>query len=165
MYRVPGLSEHFLYFNDDCFVLNPIEKDYFFTKDGTPINGFHYINLNKRKHTQWGALFLNAYNAAYDADEKHGIYKPVDGMQLELWHHAKALTVSNCEECWSKLHDKFIDSITPFRSEKSINDYVFYLYDYFTGKCQPRNSDFNRNLHIGVNNGVDKRLCCINDDN
>jgi len=34
--NLPGLSEHFIYLNDDMFVLKPISKDYFFTNTGKP---------------------------------------------------------------------------------------------------------------------------------
>ena len=30
IHRIPGLAEHFVYFNDDMFLLRPVEKDYFF---------------------------------------------------------------------------------------------------------------------------------------
>ena len=35
--QIPGLSEQFLYFNDDVFVARPLEKSYFFTEMGYPI--------------------------------------------------------------------------------------------------------------------------------
>ena len=34
--RIPGLSEHFIYSNDDMFAINPMTVDDFF-KDGVPI--------------------------------------------------------------------------------------------------------------------------------
>ena len=36
LYKIPGLSEHFLYANDDTFVNRPLSKSFFF-KDGKPI--------------------------------------------------------------------------------------------------------------------------------
>lgn len=35
MYRIEGLSEQFVYFNDDMFILKPLEKTFFF-RDGLP---------------------------------------------------------------------------------------------------------------------------------
>jgi len=35
MHRIPGLSEHFVYFNDDIFILKPIQREDFFV-DGKP---------------------------------------------------------------------------------------------------------------------------------
>lgn len=36
--QIEGLSEHFVLFNDDCFVMNPIEKGDFFCKNGLPLD-------------------------------------------------------------------------------------------------------------------------------
>lgn len=37
LYRIPGLSEHFLYANDDMFLNKPVTPETFFTPDGLPI--------------------------------------------------------------------------------------------------------------------------------
>ena len=42
MHRIPGLSEHFVYFNDDMFLNGPVTPDFFFHK-GLPCD-FAYIN-------------------------------------------------------------------------------------------------------------------------
>ena len=36
VHLIPGLSEHFLYFNDDLFVVKPVEKSDFFLPNGIP---------------------------------------------------------------------------------------------------------------------------------
>lgn len=36
MHRIPGLAEHFIYFNDDMFVGRPLAREFFF-KDGKPV--------------------------------------------------------------------------------------------------------------------------------
>lgn len=38
MHRIKGLSEHFIYFNDDLFFVNPTKKTDFFSKDGLPLD-------------------------------------------------------------------------------------------------------------------------------
>ena len=40
LYKIPGLSEHFLYANDDMFINKPITPDFFFATDGLPIIRF-----------------------------------------------------------------------------------------------------------------------------
>jgi hypothetical protein len=37
LYKIPGLSEHFLFANDDMFFNADLQPDYFFAKDGYPI--------------------------------------------------------------------------------------------------------------------------------
>lgn len=43
LYKIPGLSEHFLYSNDDMFFGKPVNKNDFFSTEGLPI-----IRLNRR---------------------------------------------------------------------------------------------------------------------
>eukprot|EP00930_Biecheleria_cincta_P013435 TRINITY_DN11973_c0_g1_i1.p1 TRINITY_DN11973_c0_g1~~TRINITY_DN11973_c0_g1_i1.p1 ORF type:complete len:355 (-),score=41.06 TRINITY_DN11973_c0_g1_i1:114-1178(-) len=35
--RIPGIAEHFIYFNDDMFAASPLQPDFFFSSDGKPI--------------------------------------------------------------------------------------------------------------------------------
>ena len=37
LYKIPGLSEHFLYANDDMFINKPVNPSIFFDKEGLPI--------------------------------------------------------------------------------------------------------------------------------
>lgn len=37
MHRIPGLAEHFIYFNDDFFVARPLRRSALFADDGTPV--------------------------------------------------------------------------------------------------------------------------------
>ncbi|MEZ8310457.1 stealth conserved region 3 domain-containing protein [Vibrio splendidus] len=40
LHRIPGLSEHFLYFNDDVFLRSPVKPSDFFTPDGSQTKFF-----------------------------------------------------------------------------------------------------------------------------
>ena len=51
--NIPGLSEHFIYFNDDVFIGKPLSKEFFFTSQGKPqlyqrqrVNHFFQSTLN-----------------------------------------------------------------------------------------------------------------------
>ncbi|MFE9422202.1 stealth conserved region 3 domain-containing protein [Kitasatospora sp. NPDC006697] len=43
LHRIPGLSEHFLYFNDDIFIGRPVKPEQFFQGNGVPL-----VNLDSR---------------------------------------------------------------------------------------------------------------------
>ena len=45
LYRIPGLSEHFLYANDDMFLNKPVTPDTFYAEDGLPIIRITYSRL------------------------------------------------------------------------------------------------------------------------
>ena len=57
--NIEGLSEHFIYANDDVFVDKPLPRDFFFTKDGTP------IVYNDKKVAKW-------YKYLYEKQKKEG---------------------------------------------------------------------------------------------
>lgn len=40
MHRIPGLAEHFIYFNDDTFVIRPMQPHDFFSRQGLPRDQF-----------------------------------------------------------------------------------------------------------------------------
>lgn len=50
LYRIPGLSEYFLYANDDMFFNADLAPDFFFEKDGYPIIGLKRKLLGKWHH-------------------------------------------------------------------------------------------------------------------
>ncbi len=82
LYKIPGLSEHFLYANDDMFINRPVSADSFFASDGLPI-----IRLNRRLCRRWTLFFkekilgkplsnyvLTIKNSAELVKKKYGIY-------------------------------------------------------------------------------------------
>ena len=82
LYKIPGLSEHFLYANDDMFINKPVTPDFFFATDGLPI-----IRFNRRlfrKTCLWYrekilGKTLDNYrqiirNAAELVEKKYGVY-------------------------------------------------------------------------------------------
>lgn len=82
LHRIPGLSENFLYFNDDFFLCKPVEKTDFFT-----LNGKAYLFPSKHDmpYAKTGTLSPfehGALNACNLLIEDYG-YKPVKRL-----HHA-----------------------------------------------------------------------------
>ena len=45
LHKIPDLSEHFIYVNDDMSLLHHANKSLFFDIDGLPINDFHFRRL------------------------------------------------------------------------------------------------------------------------
>ena len=66
-HRIPGLSEQFVYFNDDMFLLAPVEADFFFRKglprDAALLNPVPTTGLSLRDHGRIFTIPLN--NAEY----------------------------------------------------------------------------------------------------
>lgn len=82
LHKIPGLSEHFLYANDDTYINRPVTPETFFAQDLLP-----KIRMNRRPLRKWTLLFktkvlgkhLGNYvqtiqNAALLVEQKYGIY-------------------------------------------------------------------------------------------
>jgi len=67
LHRIPGLSKHFIYLNDDMFVGRPLEKSFFFTDTGKPVihsDPFHHEELWCQR-TEPGSLDMNCNTHTY----------------------------------------------------------------------------------------------------
>lgn len=82
LHRIPGLSEHFLYANDDMYMNRPVTPGTFFGKDSLPI-----VRLNLRPFRKLVLLYRTKvlgktlrnynqtiHNAALLVERKYGIY-------------------------------------------------------------------------------------------
>jgi hypothetical protein len=64
LWRIPGLAEYFLYFNDDVFLTAPVKPDDFFTQNGPLLRGkwADYGHLPECDDSRDAASMLNHYN-------------------------------------------------------------------------------------------------------
>lgn len=80
--RIPGLSEHFLYANDDTFINKPVTPDIFFAEDGFPVirfirSPFRDLYLSFRKKVlgiPLGNYIQIVRNSAELVKKRYGIY-------------------------------------------------------------------------------------------
>ena len=80
--RIPGLSEHFLYANDDTFINKPVTPDTFFAEDGLPVirfirSPFRDLYLSFRKKVlgiPLGNYIQIVRNSAKLVKKRYGIY-------------------------------------------------------------------------------------------
>lgn len=72
LYNIPGLSEHFLYANDDMFFNRDVEKKDFFTKEGLPI-----VRFNRRFFRKLWLKFL-----------EKGLKKPTNNYNITIQNSA-----------------------------------------------------------------------------
>ena len=62
LHKIPNLSEHFLYANDDMFFGNFVDKTFFFNEDGTPIFRFSKRRIIKKLYRRlYGYTIAKAY--------------------------------------------------------------------------------------------------------
>jgi len=69
IYRIPQLAEHFIYLNDDFFIINPTTKSDFFTEKGYPVlRGFwqKYDDKEKKRASHKTAQELASKKLGFD---------------------------------------------------------------------------------------------------
>lgn len=130
---IPGLSEYFLYANDDMFIWNPINKDFFF-KDDKVVCRFGKKIRNKAYKHIYGYTISNAYN----------IIKSELGADIPYFpHHGiDAYKKSAFLECISRFQEKFDETLTHrFREFSDIQRIIILYYTIFKnqGIIEPMN--------------------------
>jgi len=97
IHNIPGLSEHFLYANDDMLLGAPVQPGHFFTPDGRSL-----IRLaGDRVRDPGGGTFARMKNHAADMlDSAFGVKKWKKG-----WHHIKPYRRSMMEDAANRFPD------------------------------------------------------------
>lgn len=109
IYKIPGLAEHFVYFNDDFYIINKVEKERFF-RNGLPcdIAVFDY----NPSWSQWYTRIKNNIRL---------INHHFDKREVMTLHHDKWFDKSyGFKARWNyilKLYDKFITLRVPHNAQ------------------------------------------------
>lgn len=124
IHKIPGLSEYFLYANDDCFINRPVEPDYFFGKDGKPIIRLCPVkwskevlqkNLYCNNVTFMQQLIYRKFGKRYDYESAHNI---------------AAYRKSYFEQCEAEFSDEVHK--TTCAKFRTANSFQRTIVDYYT---------------------------------
>lgn len=160
MHKISGLSEHFVYFNDDFFIIKPLAKEFFFS-NGLPndcavqniisCNGFSVmmgivannlfeINKNFTKKNVILNNFSKWFNVKYGKDNLKNII-------LSKWkryvgfinpHFPQPFLKSQIEDCWMHCGEKLEStSKNRFRTALDVNQWLFRYWHICNGKFVP----------------------------
>ena len=114
IYKIPGLSEHFLYANDDMFFGKPVEPDFFFDETGNPI-----VIMGRKK-------WPKSYYTGATSFSKFGLYKKTCANALKYAYDKTGV----------KFPYSFKHAIEPFRKsyfkENIEKDFEFWKKTTFT---------------------------------
>lgn len=121
--NIPGLSEHFLYSNDDCFISKPVKPSFFFNEKGIPI-----IRLIKH---HWSEEQINSRiyenNVVYSANliaEKYGKY-----MAFTSIHNIMPFRKSNIRKCIAEFKEEFDNTMhCRFRAKNHLMFTIVHFY-------------------------------------
>ena len=128
IYKIPKLSENFLYTNDDIFITNNISVNDFYDNEMNPkIDVFekritrNNVYINSLRNTQ--ELVLNEHNITFKSNLS----------LLRSNHSINPMKKSMWEYYWDKYKNEMSNSITRFRDKSNItqelSNYHFFIKD------------------------------------
>ena len=175
--KIEELSEHFVYFNDDVFIINPVKKTDFF-KNGIPrddyvenalvptgngdyfpyilMNNSEFINKHFNKREVIKKNITKFFNVKYGVKNNFKnilmlAYNKFSGFSVS--HQSSAFLKSVLNEVWEQEEQLLRDtSSNKFRTKNDVNQYIFKYWQYCTYKFIPRRSAFGKNMTIGNEN-------------
>ena len=173
LHRIPGLSEQFIYANDDMFPLSPLSPDDFFrtvlpsSPDGAlpcqlmaekpfPANPNIFQRKCMNQQNMIGAPFGRRFGKTW----------------LKSGHSFAPILKGSCEEVWRRHGDEIARNISPLRrTDRSYNHYIYLLYQYFSGITvdhAPRKQYVGRGTPTAQIAGIirepDAGIMCLNDN-
>ncbi len=131
LHKIPGLSEYFIYGNDDMYPLLPLREEDFFEGDKPCIhmdsmdfpedkNIFHKSCMNGQRFIE-RLLGKNPSSIWY----KNG-------------HSIAPIRKSTCESVWRLGSNEIKASITPFRTDKNFSQYIYSWWEYYSNSFVDR---------------------------
>lgn len=167
LHRIPGLSEHFIYGNDDMYLLNNVEKSDFFTLDGNPKNTMLFFRRKEliRYHKMLARQTKDITNDLGIEYHNNTYYAP--------FHVQNAMLKSFNAWLYERFRDKIEGSITKFRNEKNFCQYLFVIYYYLmtNGKYSSSASKIAfdiqnefRSIILALSKKEWPKLCCFNNN-
>ncbi len=192
LHRIEELSEQFVYFNDDMFIVKPVKSTDFFL-EGYP-RDIAAIDIAIKADEIHGSAAQNSiYIINKYFDKKKSIrknfskwYNPIYGkyliktLLLSPWNYFTGFHVSHLPnaflkstfiEVWEKESDRLIfTSSNKFRNKSDLTQYIFKFWQLASGNFKPgkamgKNFNLGKNLESAVT-AIEKqnyKLICLND--
>lgn len=135
LWKIPNLSERFIYANDDMLPLKPLKESDFF--DGNKIK-LNYIELEKYDGM---SMYRNqCYNSYVSvASALHYEYNDVFYFPE---HTFTPMIKSHCIDCFDLIKDKILPNIYAFRRDNQHNQYIFPNYEKLLSNVLPSTIKF-----------------------
>ena len=191
LYKIKELSENFVYFNDDLFLIDKvIEEDFF--KNNLPCDSavLGIVPMNNESYTAFNnTVILNKYfnkkqvikenfskwfNLKYKKYILKNIllypYKTFTGMtEFHICNSLKKSTFIKLSNLESEAFE--VTSNNKFRNRNDINLWLLKNYQMLNGNFYPRKSNFGKSVKIGEEKSIENiilnqkyKVLCINDN-
>lgn len=175
LHRIPGLSEQFVFFNDDMFLLQPMEPKEFF-KNNLPrdccietalaqdnienpfahilMNDAALVNMHYNKRQVICSNFKKWFHPSYGKMLFRNIlmfpYKEFSSFKYT--HLPSAFLKSTYERVWTEAGNT-LDSVcrNRFRTVFDLNQYIMKYWQYMEGQYEPQSPEIGRFFTLGKN--------------
>ncbi len=194
LFRIKGLSEQYIYFNDDMFVIKPVRDTDFFV-NGKPrdmacispqpivrdsirnieLNNLEIINdhfsirdvrMNKGRWLDFRNYGMHAFRTLIFMrfNTIIGIFEP----HIPISHLR-----STYEKLWQEEFEEYnFTCLNRFRTKLDINDWLTRSWQLLSGEFEPRNRNFGKLISASDIQEIKRalwgskiKMICINDDN
>ena len=126
---IKGLSEHFIYGNDDIFPMAPTTAEDYFTEDGNPKISFGWAKLKPNTEQFWKVC----HKMYIDLVTALKVEKGEEGSFLVPTHSLTPITKKQAKAARKVLKETLPKLITNFRSDTNYNQYIYSEYAYLSG--------------------------------
>ncbi len=162
IHRISGLSEHFIYMNDDTFIMEPLERRFYFSDEGlpkqmlkvmcvdnyAPETDFVYINYNDMGLINRN-FSVNDFPKSKLFHYSYGIKNNIKNLVLPLsyvfpgfcqFHMPAPFLKSTFEEVWEKEYE-YLQNVSKnkFRNYKDVNQWLMQYWQLASAKFEPAN--------------------------
>lgn len=184
LHRIPGISEHFVFFNDDMFLLKPVEKIDFYVNGLPREMGVAYTLCNNISNDPFQHMLLTMTGIINGCFNKKEVQKknwrkwlnPIYGKQnvntLSTWynhsfsgilipHLPSSMRKTTYEEVWEKIPEQLLKTAShKFRNMTDVTQYIFRYWAICKGEFEPTNV-FDYGKEFFMNDSSLENLCSI----
>ena len=156
LHRIKGLADHFVYFNDDTYIMKPCKESDFFV-NGLPVDEAFFVPAIPHEDDYYCHHLFNDYSVYTDylsaktllknafkfVNFKFGWNNIIQILARNKYirplHHAKSFLKSSFETIWRD-HERYMlrTARSRFRKELNNSPQVFRGYQIITGKFYPK---------------------------
>ena len=184
LFRIKDLSEHFIYFNDDIFVLRPMDKSCFFTNKGEPCCQYTEMPpIHKGVRGVWQSIYVNdmsIINSYFDKQQcLHGRLNQYFNLKYKWYDNVRSLSLKFlfpysftgfkiyhvcapfCKKTFQTIWEREPDLLTEtschkFRDYRDVNQWLAIMWQLAEGNFHPRRMNA---LTVGVNSDNVDDVC------
>lgn len=157
---IPGISDCFLYGNDDMFPLKPLEPTDFFRpaeKGGALLPCIH---MTEKPFPSSPNNFQMACREGLNFVAKE-FGKRYRVTWLKNGHSIAPILKSTCEHLWERGRQEIEASITAFRLPQNFNQYIYSWWQYFAGEYV---DSVPTRKYVNVRKSVEEVVAALYDD-